>query len=85
MGYTEQLFLLEAARAGLRFAFVPVGGRPTQRTGVTRADLVRANDAFDRWVLDNVRTLTLSTSTKLFLRLAARVGLAMGRVLRRVG
>ena len=81
----EQLFLLEAARARLRFAFVPVGGRPTRRTGVTRADLVRANDAFDRWVLDNVRTLTLSTGTKLFLRLAARVGLGIGRVLRRIG
>ncbi|MBM4394596.1 MAG: glycosyltransferase family 2 protein [Deltaproteobacteria bacterium] len=80
----EQVLLLEAVAAGLRLGFVPVTVRTAAKTGVSPLDLVQANDAFDRWIVGNVGRLRLSRPRRLFLALAARAGLVVGRVLRLV-
>jgi glycosyltransferase involved in cell wall biosynthesis len=78
----EQMQLLEAYRRALRVTFLPVAVRTSARTGVGLRDIVRANDAFDHWVLAHVDELRLPAWKRLFLRAAARVGLILGRVLK---
>jgi glycosyltransferase involved in cell wall biosynthesis len=80
----EQVALLEAIRQGFRLEFVPVRIHSAPRTGVGARDLLRANNAFDRWVLDNAHRLPLSGPRRRFLRAAARVGLALGGLLERL-
>ncbi len=80
----EQIVLLEGYRRGLTVTFVPVQVRSADKTGVAFADLVRANNAFDRWVLDNAAELPLSRSRKVFIRAAALAGLALGWPLERM-
>jgi len=79
----EQLVLLEGFRRRLRVCFVPVSVRTSAKTGVTALDLIRSNDAFDRWVLDNIGTLPVSRIRRWVLMLAARAGLIVTAVLRR--
>lgn len=81
----EQILLLEAFVRRWRVTFVPVTIRTADKTGVRFPDLVRANNAFDRWVLDNVEGLPLSRPRQRFLRAAARVGLVLGSTLERLG
>jgi len=80
----EQAVLLEAIRRGLALEFVPVRARPTRESGVTTRDLVRTNNAFDRWVLEHVDELPLGRGRRLMLRASARVGLFLGGVLERM-
>lgn len=80
----EQILLLEAFRRGWKVTFVPVTIRTADKTGVGFKDLVRANDAFDRWVLEHSDGLPLSRPRKAFLRAAARVGLVLGGALGKV-
>jgi glycosyltransferase involved in cell wall biosynthesis len=80
----EQILLLEAFVRGWRVTFVPVTIRTAAKTGVRFRDLIRANNAFDRWVLEHADGLPLSAVRRRFLRAAARVGLVLGGVLERV-
>ena len=74
----EQLFLLEACRRGLRVVFLPVRIHSSQTSGVGVEDVIRTNNAFDRWVLDNADELPLPPAKKALLRVAARTGLLLG-------
>jgi len=80
----EQIVLLEAFRKGLSVVFVPVRITSSTTTGVGTRDLLRANNAFDRWVLGAWTTLPVSRPRALFLAAAAGVGLALGELALRV-
>lgn len=74
----EQIVLLEAFRRGLSVVFVPVHITSSAASGVTALDLLRANNAFDRWVLQAWRHLPLPRARAAWLAAAAALGLAVG-------
>ena len=74
----EHEVLLRAVQARLKLAAVPVRTQVSTRSHVTPAEILRANNHFDRWVLLALPGLPISLWRKLALALGCAAGLCLG-------
>jgi glycosyltransferase involved in cell wall biosynthesis len=74
----EQEVVLLAVAAGLRLATVGITTDPRERSHVTSAEMVKANNRFDRWVLAHLGTLQVKPWRKALLAAGCVAGLTFG-------
>ena len=74
----EHEVILRAILAGHRLAPVPIETSPLASSHVTPREILRANNHFDRWVLDKLGELPIPMWRKSLLAIGCVTGLALG-------